>query len=202
MLVILVALGVAYVAFGRPMIRSINPQEGLIGTTVTITGRGFAGQNDIGFALEGEGQWKAAYIDTVISRDGLTITFTIPDIMGACPMTQLDNEICPLIDLYPPPGQTEVWVANARGTSNRVRFTILPEYRDQELESWEQQLSPRLNDLVNKGRCASVGMGVRHKERRIALDASDTKCKEAMLQETDRLGIPRDVLTITLPEDS
>lgn len=108
-----------------PSITSITPASGGVGTEVTITGTNLADDNDVGFALPDNANWEAAFENGVASADGETVTFVIPELMGACAMTQIeDDEECPLIGLSPPEGTTDVFVATEAGDSNTLEFTF------------------------------------------------------------------------------
>jgi len=110
-----------------PVMDSVVPAEGRSGEKITIRGRGFRWDNDVGFSLPEDRGARAAYINQQGSLNGRTITVEIPHTLGACPITQVKaHEFCPLIGFFPPQGDTEMWVVNHNGESNRVafRFTV------------------------------------------------------------------------------
>ncbi|NJD54399.1 MAG: hypothetical protein FIB07_16240 [Candidatus Methanoperedens sp.] len=118
-----------------PAITAIQPHTGTIGTKVVITGTGFtARDNNIAFRLAPEDApaagYKVGYINNLVSRDGRTIEFVIPELLGACafPLPQTTPvTVCPAIGILFKPGtQTyPVFVVNQNGTSNSVNFTVL-----------------------------------------------------------------------------
>lgn len=112
-----------------PYISAIQPDSGTIGTKVIITGTGFtAGDNNVAFRLEPEDSnatFKVGYINNLISRDGKTIEFVLPKLLGACAFPLPENGVCVDIDLNFKPNQTyPVFVVNQNGTSNIVNFTV------------------------------------------------------------------------------
>ncbi len=103
-----------------PVINSLSPSAGVIGTQVTIHGSGFAqGVSIQGFHYTvnfGNGWADATFVDSN------TITFTVPaQLTGGCrpPM------MCPNYLIQVTPGSYNVSVSNAYGTSNTVAFTVL-----------------------------------------------------------------------------
>jgi len=117
---------------GAPAILAIQPDSGTIGTKVVITGTGFTPiDNNVAFRLEPEDSnetFKVGYINNLISRDGKTIEFELPKLLGACafplPETTLVT-VCPDIGLNFNPNQTyPVFVVNKNGTSNSVNFIV------------------------------------------------------------------------------
>jgi hypothetical protein len=120
--------------WGKPVITSIKPDAGTIGTKVVITGTGFtARDNNVAFRLAPEDAptagYKVGYINNLISRDGKTIEFVIPEVLGACafPLPEtIPVTACPLIGILFKSGtQTyPVFVVNQNGTSNSVNFTV------------------------------------------------------------------------------
>jgi hypothetical protein len=116
-----------------PSIAAIQPDAGTVGTKVIITGTGFtARDNNIAFRLEPEdrpGTFTVGYINNLVSRDGKTIEFIIPEVLGACafPLPETTPATaCPLIGILFKSGtQTyPVFVVNQNGTSNSVNFTV------------------------------------------------------------------------------
>lgn len=115
-------------------ITAIQPDDGTIETKVVVTGTGFtARDNNIAFRLSPEDAptagYKVGYINNLISRDGKTIEFVIPELLSACafplPVTT-PVTACPAIGILFKPGtQTyPVFVVNQNGTSNSVNFTV------------------------------------------------------------------------------
>ena len=120
---------------GLPAITTIQPDAGTIGTKVVITGTGFtARDNNIAFRLAPEDAlasgYKVGYINNLVSRDGRTIEFVMPEVLSACAFPLPETTpvtACPRIGLnFKPGNQTyPVFVVNQNGTSNSVNFTML-----------------------------------------------------------------------------
>ncbi|MCZ7403370.1 MAG: PLDc N-terminal domain-containing protein [Candidatus Methanoperedens sp.] len=115
-----------------PAISAIQPNSGTIGTKVVITGTGFTpGDNNVAFRLEPEDSnetFKVGYINNLISRDGKTIEFELPKLLGACSFPLPETTpvtVCPDVGLNFKPNQTyPVFVVNKNGTSNSVNFIV------------------------------------------------------------------------------
>src|SRR2546429_2432202 len=113
-------LGSAALAQGRaaPVIYSVTPRSGPVGTRITMTGANFtAADNTVRFG-GGFIQWLPA------SSGGgnQTIIFTLRPVIGAvaCPGTAR----CPTAAHFVQPGGNPVSVQNANGTSNTTTFTV------------------------------------------------------------------------------
>jgi hypothetical protein len=70
-------------------VTAIQPDAGTIGTKVVITGTGFtARDNNVAFRRAPEDApiagYQVGYINNLISSDGRTIEFEIPELLGAC----------------------------------------------------------------------------------------------------------------------
>ncbi|MGB8216353.1 MAG: PLD nuclease N-terminal domain-containing protein [Candidatus Methanoperedens sp.] len=115
-----------------PAILAIQPDSGAIGTKVAIIGTGFTPvDNYVAFRLEPEDSnetFKVGYINNLISRDGKTIEFELPKLLGACSFPLPETTpvtVCPDIGLDFKPNQTyPVFVVNQNGTSNSVNFIV------------------------------------------------------------------------------
>lgn len=115
-----------------PVVTAIQPDSGTTGTKVVITGTGFTPRdNNVAFRLEPEDSnetFKVGYINNLISRDGKTIEFVLPKLLGACafPLPETTPATgCPDIGLNFKPNTTyPVFVVNQNGTSNIVNFTV------------------------------------------------------------------------------
>lgn len=115
-----------------PAITAIQPDSGTTGTKVVIIGTGFTpGDNNVAFRLEPEDSnetFKVGYINNLISRDGKTIEFELPKLLGACAFPLPETTpvtVCPDIGFNFKPNQTyPVFVVNQNGTSNIVNFTV------------------------------------------------------------------------------
>ena len=101
-------------AQNAPVIASIAPTAGPIGTWVTIVGSGFTASNTVNFQSAMR-PFPAG--SPVGSSDGTTLRFQVnpcPSYSPACPYA------------FVPPGDYDVSVSNANGISNHVTFTITP----------------------------------------------------------------------------
>ncbi len=113
-----------------PAITVIQPDAGAIGTKVVITGIGFTTRdNNIGFRLgheDSNSTFKIGYMNNLISHDGRTIEFVVPEWLSACAFPLPENVACPAIALQFKPGTHTypVFVINQNGTSNSVNFTV------------------------------------------------------------------------------
>lgn len=100
--------------FSRPTIRSIDPNVGPTGTTVTLTGRKF---NDDSVVRLGRG----VVSDPVVSDNGRTLTFVIPEEMGRyCPPYRACTQIAYIVE----PGDYDIRVQNGLRSSNAVSFEV------------------------------------------------------------------------------
>ncbi|HEV7702149.1 MAG TPA: IPT/TIG domain-containing protein [Candidatus Paceibacterota bacterium] len=109
------SVNVGGISASSPVITSISPVSGRVGTKITITGKDFASTgNSVKF---GKG-----YINGLDSNtDGTSITFTLPSGMGVC---RGDAEICIALAMQVSPGTYEVSVWNTHNTSNLAYFTV------------------------------------------------------------------------------
>lgn len=123
--VITVATFLGYIFIKEPLIESITPSEGQIGTEVTIRGSGFASNNDVVFMNNSfPGLENPSYLNTISSTDGKTIHFILPHLTGACPKSQSLMTFCLTIGIPLPKGTIRISVKNIYGNSNTVLFTI------------------------------------------------------------------------------
>lgn len=109
-------------------IDKVEPAEGKMGTEITITGRGFDSDNDIGFGISAGGNYYAGYISKVTSFDGKKLTFIMPEGFGVCAFTQMEEgDVCQASLIILPTGgaEREVWVVNKNGESNKLKFRFL-----------------------------------------------------------------------------
>ena len=108
---------------------SVTPNYGPVGTTVTITGRGFTANNRVNFA--------GGAIGNIPSTDGVaiacttdptcvpgirqTLTFTIPSSIGPyC----APGFMCAMYVRLVTPGAYDISVSNDNGTSNSMSYTV------------------------------------------------------------------------------
>lgn len=113
-------------------IYSITPHEGPVGTEITIDGSGFTGDNTIHFgqgvimhAAAGDGIAIMCATDARDCHPGIHrhLTFTVPDaLLPACAFATPVH--CMIASIGTQPGQYDISVENAHGTSNAVSFTV------------------------------------------------------------------------------
>jgi hypothetical protein len=98
----------------KPVINDINPEEGPTGTTVTLTGKRFDDDNIVRFG-------QGAIHNPVVSNNGKTLSFTIPEEMDKyCPPWK----VCTLEALVVTEGVYNVRVQDGNKTSNSVQFEV------------------------------------------------------------------------------
>lgn len=99
-----------------PVVSSISPASGQVGTVVTLKGLGFTEKNNT--VIFGSG-----YINYLASADRITLSFTIPEGLDLC---KPGVEICS--NAYPRVTESSyrVGVMNENGTSNYLSFTVTP----------------------------------------------------------------------------
>ncbi len=98
----------------KPVIKSIDPEEGPTGTTVTLTGKRFDDDNIVRFG-------KGAIHDTEVSEDGTTLSFTIPEEIGKyCQPWR----VCTQIAYEVTAGDYAIRVQDGNKTSNKIDFTV------------------------------------------------------------------------------
>jgi hypothetical protein len=97
-------------------IERILPVEAPVGAGISIIGSGFTPtENSLKFG-------NLSYINNLVSSDGKTITFTLPELFDACNPT---GTVCAEFVNRLFPGQMyEVVVINANGQTNSVNFTV------------------------------------------------------------------------------
>lgn len=124
MVVVVLIGGGAYFALNRQaqgpynlVIERISPIKASVGEEISIIGSGFTStKNSLQF---GSG---FSYINNLVSSDGKTITFTLPESFDTC---NPDGSVCAGLLSRPLPGQMyEVVVINTNGRSNPVNFTV------------------------------------------------------------------------------
>jgi hypothetical protein len=92
-------------------IASISPEEGPVGTEVTLAGSGFMQENTIVFG--------SAALSARSPNDAI-LKFTVPGLLNPPCFAQG----CRILSRWAVPGPYPVFVRNANGKSNSVVFTI------------------------------------------------------------------------------
>jgi hypothetical protein len=107
----------AVVVNNPPVVSSLNPTSGPVGTSVTISGSGFtATGNSVNFG------GSSTVIANLVSANGSTIVFTVPANTNPVCSSQC---LAPLTTITP--GNYAVTVSNANGTSSTSQnFTVTP----------------------------------------------------------------------------
>jgi hypothetical protein len=99
-------------AASAPTIVSLAPTSGPMGTQITLQGRNFAAENDVRLS---RGDQTFGIDSPVKSENGTQLQLRVHTCPSYAPM-------CPAV--FIPPGDYDLSVTNARGTSNRVKFTV------------------------------------------------------------------------------
>jgi hypothetical protein len=101
----------------------VDPGAAPFGATVTLVGREFSDDNDVGFEVAG----KVGYLNQLRSDDGMTLHVQLQEVVGVCALNRLDSgEGCPAIAITLPTGEARVFVATEGGESERLALTIEP----------------------------------------------------------------------------
>jgi PKD repeat protein len=100
-------------AYQTPVITSVTPNQGSVGTTVTIQGYGFGQNNTVYFGNGGT--------QNVPSYNGTSISYTIPLSIGAVCAA---GQVCPMYLQLVTPGTYNISVANGYGQSSSVPFVV------------------------------------------------------------------------------
>lgn len=102
----------------QPVINSINPASGPVGTSVVLTGKNFVLGSVVKFGTLGNA-WGT------ISSDQTTLTFSVPQsINPPCINPGVGDYWCAPAFVTVTPGVYPLSVNNANGTSNAVNFTV------------------------------------------------------------------------------
>jgi len=108
-----------------PIIYSLSPTYGLVGTQVTISGTGF-GNNSCTTYYCSNGNttntvnFGGTVIPNVYSYNGTSLTFTVPSNLNTC----YSGQYCTQVYVPVNPGVYPISVSNANGVSNSVSFTV------------------------------------------------------------------------------
>jgi peptidoglycan hydrolase-like protein with peptidoglycan-binding domain len=97
-----------------PVVSSLSPTSGAIGTTVTVTGSGFTNDNTVMF--------DSGAILHVSSSNGTTLTFNVPD--SLTPACYYSTPRCLVATRMVTAGNYSVSIQNSNGTSNSLVFTV------------------------------------------------------------------------------
>jgi hypothetical protein len=98
-------------------IRSLSPNAGAIGSTVTIYGSGFTSDNTILFG--------GGALVHVRSYDGSSISFNVPGSLN--PRCYYSQPACLIASQQTLPGSYNVSIENSNGASNAISFTVTSE---------------------------------------------------------------------------
>jgi hypothetical protein len=100
-----------------PLVRTVEPNTGPVGTVVTIRGAGFTPTENAVYFGQG-------YVPHLASSDGATLVFVVPASLE--PPCRFASPPCRLPSIATPPGTYEVAVLNSGGLSNHESFTVPP----------------------------------------------------------------------------
>lgn len=98
-----------------PTITSITPSYGPVGTTITIYGTGFSGDNTVHFGNGGK--------QHLTSASGNYIYFTVPSFISPCDVVTTGS-VCAMYMQQVTPGQYQVYVTSNGSNSNSFTFTV------------------------------------------------------------------------------
>jgi len=99
-----------------PVISSLNPSSGAVGTQVTIFGSNFTATGNSARFMD-----YAPVGGNLSSTDGKTLQFTVPSLLYP---NCASGMACPQYVLSVTPGNYQITVTNANGTSNSQTFTV------------------------------------------------------------------------------
>jgi len=98
----------------KPVISSVTPTRGPVGTSITVKGDNFTDANDVHFGPGG--------VDDVSATDnGTELTFSVPSATGPC---VFQGELCRAPMQQITEGSYQVSVSNTYGRSEPVTFTV------------------------------------------------------------------------------
>lgn len=93
-------------------IRTVHPEVGNIGSTITINGTGFTSSNSIKFGSH--------ILQNINSVDGTSLTFNVPGYIDPCGT----NTLCMAPVTVTTPGWYSLSVQNTKGVSNAIQFAV------------------------------------------------------------------------------
>jgi hypothetical protein len=100
-----------------PIITSISPQAGKVGTKIIITGSGFdTTKNALHFG-------NGTSLGISSTNNGTTITYIVPKYIGTCPIYA---PLCPGAFILIQPNPYGIYIQNSAGNSNGATFTVTP----------------------------------------------------------------------------
>ena len=100
---------------GAPVITSISPTYGAVGTQIVLTGTGFTGDNTVHFGNGGKMH--------VTSMSGNYIYFTVPQYLSPCDVSS-NGSVCAQYLQQVTPGQYQVYVTAGGNNSNSITFNV------------------------------------------------------------------------------
>jgi peptidoglycan hydrolase-like protein with peptidoglycan-binding domain len=95
-------------------IHSISPSFGRVGSTVTLTGKGFGSSNTVHFGFGGVKN---------IASNGTSISFTVPSYLSPCDVVT-GNYVCGAPVSAVTPGVYPIYIGNGSSATNVVYFTV------------------------------------------------------------------------------
>jgi PKD repeat protein len=124
-----------------PAISRIAPDEGAVGTEVTLRGARFTEDSVVRMD-------DGAISDVEVSNNGRVLRFTVPEYMGQyCP----PEEVCTMIAEEVTPGDYDIRVVSGERTSNSVTFEVLEDGEENEDLSIDSIDGPTSLDLDAEG---------------------------------------------------
>ncbi len=151
-----------------PVIQSLSPTSGPVGTAVTVQGSGFSSNNTVLFDNQ-------AIAQQVYSPDGQTLSFTVPiAYISNCSTSECTNVIRNIAD-----GVHTVTIANNSGTSNAGTFTLTSQVGVSQSAPAIQSLSPSSGPI---GITVTVyGSGFTANSNSVLLSAAGSDINSAIL---------------------
>lgn len=140
-----------------PVITSISPSSGAVGSYVTVYGSGFSSRNTVVFGSNGS-------VPKVVSSNGTSLTFRVPD--NLVPACYYATPACAIGLIYrqTTPGAYAIAITNERGTSNTFNFTV----SSTTSTSIDQTVTASIYQTVYVGDLALTPTGI----------AEDSRCPE------------------------